>query len=75
MTRADRRESRRKDEQEEGKNLSKTQLQLINNVKMNLKGIKHKRVNRIYLALNTGLCQGIARKETGRRMKGEKNIE
>jgi hypothetical protein len=40
MTRADRREIRQTDEQDDGKNLSKNHLQLINNVKMNLKEIR-----------------------------------
>jgi hypothetical protein len=40
MTRADRRENRQMDEQDEGKNLSKTQLQLIKYVKMNFKEIR-----------------------------------
>jgi hypothetical protein len=40
MARADRRESRQTDEQDEGKNVSKTQLQLINCVKMHLKAIR-----------------------------------
>jgi hypothetical protein len=40
MSRADRWESRQKDKQEKGKNRSKTQLQLINKVKINLKEIR-----------------------------------
>jgi hypothetical protein len=40
MTRADRREIKQTDEQDNGKNLLKIQLQLKNNVKINLKEIR-----------------------------------